>query len=70
MEELDPASLSDRQLLLLTYEKVSGMGKRVESQGKRITSLENWRTLLAGVGIAIAAIYGVALDGLKAIWKP
>ena len=65
MEELDPATLTDRQLLLLTYEKVSRMGERVESQGKRITSLETWRNMVLGGAAAVGVCWKVMAKALE-----
>ena len=65
MEELDPNQLDDRQLLLLTYQAVIDQGKRVESHGKRLSSLEAWRNILIGGGAIIAATWKIVASSLE-----
>ena len=61
MEDLDPNQLTDRELLLRTYQAVVDHGKRIESHGKRLTGLETWRNLLVGGGIVVAATWKLLL---------
>ena len=55
MEGLDPANLSDREILLLVYEEQKNLSKRVESHGKRLYNLEAWRNVIVGGSIVVAA---------------
>lgn len=52
-EEIDLNGLSDRDILLLLARTLP---KTVNSHGKRIRNLENWRNLLAGGGAVAAAV--------------
>ena len=62
MEGLDPNQLSDRELLLLTYDEVKGLARSVDSHGKRLTSIEAWRTGIVGGGLVIVAIWKLFTD--------
>ena len=62
MESIDPSNLTDRELLLLTYEKVEaieGQQKKIDARfdlySTRIRALEHWRTFLGG-GVALCAL--------------
>ena len=65
MDGLDPNQLTDRELLLLTYDEVKGLAKRVDSHGKRLTTLETWQTAIVGGGLVVAAIWKPIADWIQ-----
>lgn len=65
MNPIDPNSLTDRQLLLLTYEKVDGMDKRLDSHGKRLKSLETWKSIIVGGSIVVGALWKLIADRIE-----
>ena len=52
---LDYSHLKDREILILLVQKVDGAVADIGEQGKRITSLERWRSWFGGVGSVISA---------------
>ena len=65
----DSGDLTDRELLLLTYQKVEGLEQshaeyrqeakeRMNSHSTRISALEHWRNYLAGATAVIGALVG------------
>lgn len=76
MSQLDPNNMNVRELLFHTYQKIESMEKshddfkehlseRLDNHGKRIKSIETWRTLLHGAGIVIASGVGFIWHSIK-----
>jgi hypothetical protein len=54
--------LTDRELLLLTAQKVDDLVRKSDDQGGRIVLLETWRTFLSGSFAVISLLFWCAWD--------
>ena len=65
MEDFNPADLSDRELLVRIYSNQIDDRKRIESHGKRLSSLEAWRNLILGGAAVVAVGWKLAVKALE-----